>query len=232
MFKVELDLSLYYAPPMEDHGGGIVVTRTLELPFTPTLGVAIWSNEMDECPEPMGFKLNDLVWDMDRQVFLAKTQLIDCGAPLALIPHAVRSWVDRGWRLGSWMDSYRQDKGAEASGRETPSGTSRWDDDEMEQWLVRRPADRPADFNKVFGAIVRTMAELYNNWSVAYAMHRTKLFFDETALKDNESAAAKKWRDAKREFDVMPFEKQIAWQERVIRKYPPLAELVARLPAY
>jgi hypothetical protein len=232
VFKVELDLSLYYDPPMEDHGGGIVVTRTLELPFPPTPDLAVWSMEMDECPEPMGFKLDDLVWDMGRQVFLAKTQISSSGLPMAMIPYEVRSWVDRGWRLGSWMDSYRQDEAAETSDRKVPSETPHWDDDDMERWMTCRPADRPENFNKVFDAMVRTMAELHNNWSAAYAMHRTKLFFDEADMKDNESAATKKWLSAKREFIEMPIDKQIAWQERVIRKYPSLSAIVSNLPVY
>jgi len=38
--------------------------------------------------------------------------------------------------------------------------------------------------------------------------------------------------NAQREFEVMSMDKQIAWQERVIRKYPSLAELVSDLPVY
>jgi len=232
MFKLELDLSLYYDPPMQDHGGGIVVTRTLELPFVPTPGVAVWSKDMDECPEPMGFKLDDIVWDMGRQVFLAKTQLVSSGLPMALIPHVIRSWVDRGWHLGSWMDSYQQEEAAEEADDQGEVELPDCEDEEMKRWLTCRPTDRPADFNNVFGAMVRVMAELHNNWSVAYAMYRTKLYLDEEALKDFNSAAAKKWQDALREFRDMPMEKQIAWQERVIKKYLPLSKFVSRLPTY
>lgn len=231
MFKLELDLSLYYDPPMADSGGGIVMTRTLDLPFAPYEGLAIWVKEIDECPEPLGFKLSEVIWDMGREVFLAKSQLSSSGLPMALIPFEIRGWIDRGWRLGSWMDSYREEI-AEASDQVSSSDGPRWDDEEIDQWMTRRTTNRPADFNKLFGAMIRTLAELHNNWSVAYAMHRTKLYFDEATVKQEESAAAKRWQDARYEFQGMPIDKQIAWQERVTRKYPSLAEIVANLPSY
>ena len=95
MFRLELDLLLYFVPPMDEHGAGIAVTRALELPFMPSPDIMIWSKEIDESPEPMGFKINDLIWDIDRQVFLANTCLIDSG-PMALAPHSIQAWVDRG----------------------------------------------------------------------------------------------------------------------------------------
>jgi len=231
VFRLELDLALYFVPPMEEYGSGIVVTRTLELPFAPSPSILVWSKEMDECPEPMGFKIGDVVWDMDRQVFLAKTCLTDCG-PIAMVPYSIRAWVDRGWRLGSYLDSYPN----EEEERETDDVPVEpipdyvdWDDDEMEEWPTRRPTARPAEFNVVFGALIRTLAELHNNSAVAYAMDKTKVYFTKEQLKESDSKAARRWREREYEFSCMPMGKQIAWRKRVRRKYPSLARIVASL---
>ncbi len=40
MFILELDLHLYFEPPMTDAGDGIVLTRTLELSLPITLAAA------------------------------------------------------------------------------------------------------------------------------------------------------------------------------------------------
>jgi hypothetical protein len=232
MFKLELDLSLYYVPPMDEHGRGIVVTRVLELPFVPSPGILVWSKEMDGGDEPMGIKLDDLTWDIDRQVFLAKTCLIDCG-PMVMVPHNIRDLIDRGWRFGSYLDSYPseiKDRDVdEVPVDPVPYYNKDWDDDEMETWPTLRPTARPAEFNVVFGALIRTLAELYNNDAVAYAMDKTKIYFDEADLKENNSEVASRWRDKQEEFGRMPLEKRLAWRRRVRRKYPSLARIVASL---
>lgn len=81
----------------------------------------------------------------------------------------------------------------------------------------------------VYGALIRVMAELHNNSAVAYAMDKTKMYFSEEDLKESHSKAAQRWRDKEYEFGRMPMKKQIAWRERVKRKYPSLAKIVASL---
>jgi len=229
-FKLELDLSLYFAPPMDEHGSGIVVTRGIELPFVPSPGLMVWSKSMDDCPEPAGFKLEDLTWDIDRQVFLAKTTLIHQDLPMVLIPEVLRSFIDRGWRLGSYLEKYEgedelttEDEADPCKSEET-DGEDEWE--AMEQWPGMRPQARPPEYNKIFRAMIRTMVELYNNLPTAYAMDKTKRFFSEAEIKDSDLPIVQKWRDAQYEFKCMTWEKKRDWLERVVKKHPDLEKIV------
>jgi len=80
------------------------------------------------------------------------------------------------------------------------------------------PRKRPAHFNKLLRAVVREMAELYNNLPVAYAIDQTKLVFSEEQLKTRDSQAKERFREARYEYERMPQEQQIAWQQRVIAR--------------
>jgi len=42
MFTLELDLSLFYEPLMDEYQPGIVVTREVELPFPPMEGLSLF----------------------------------------------------------------------------------------------------------------------------------------------------------------------------------------------
>jgi hypothetical protein len=226
MFKIELDLVVYF-PPMEEHGQGVRFTRGIELPFIPSAEIAVHSMKMEECPEPLGIALRDLIWDMDRQVFLATTKLID-NVPMAMIPRSICGLIDRGWRLGSWMDTYREDEPVETKVAQPVSleDIDDWDEDEAEEWPGKRPSNRPASFNTIFGAMIRTMAELHNNSSVAYAMDKTKRFLHEDQLKQD-FTFRQRWGNLCWEFARMSMDQQIRWCDRMIRKYPSLAQLVA-----
>ena len=94
MFKLELDLLLYFVPPMDERGQGIRLTRSLELPFPPINGLYLSGIAMDDPPTPMGCRINDLTWDLDRQVFMATTQLTNHDFPIATIPDEIGSWID------------------------------------------------------------------------------------------------------------------------------------------
>ena len=109
MFVLELDVSLYFVPPMEERARGIVVTRTLELPFPPTDGLFITGIAMNGQPLARGFKLEDVTWDLDRQKFFATTSLTSQDFPIADIPVLIRDWIDRGWQLGSYEDTYEEE---------------------------------------------------------------------------------------------------------------------------
>jgi len=229
MFRLELDVSLYFIPPMDEHGGGIMLTRTLELPFAPTPGLIVYGKSLEECPEPVGFKLDDLIWDMDREVFLASSRMINAGLPIALIPEELRSWVDRGWRLGSYKDVYAQPGEPEDEPGE-PSVDG--DEDEwemMERWPTMGLRARPREFNKTLRALVREMATVLNNENIAYAIDKTKRFFDEAELKGNSSPAAKRYHDALTEYFEMPSEERLDWRDHVMKKYPRLDRIVAAL---
>jgi hypothetical protein len=107
-FRVELDMHLYFVPPMDEHGAGIIVTRIVDLPFPPFNGLAIHGKTMSECPDPLGFRLEDVTWDVDRSVFLARTSLISQKFPFSYIADEIAAWIGRGWRLDSYADPYQQ----------------------------------------------------------------------------------------------------------------------------
>src|SRR5208283_2836283 len=106
MFALELDVSLCFVPPMDERARGIVVTRTLEMPFPPTEGLFVTGIAMNGQPMAQGFKLKNLTWDLDRQRFFATTSLTSHDFPIAEIPDMIRDWLDRGWQLGSYEDTY------------------------------------------------------------------------------------------------------------------------------
>ena len=105
MNKVELDLHLVFQPPMDDSSDGIIITRTIELPFTPFNGLRVFSRVWEDGPEPYGLELTDVLWEMDRAVFLAKTRHTWVDLPIAFIPHEIRDWLGRGWRWGSYEEA-------------------------------------------------------------------------------------------------------------------------------
>jgi hypothetical protein len=227
MFKLELDLLLYFIPPMDERGQGIRLTRSLELPFPPTNGLHLAGITMDDPPSPLGFRINGVTWDLDRQVFMATTQLIDHNLPIAAIPDEIANWIERGWRLGSYEDAYKQPEETEDDSSEiTTESVDDWDEDD--RLPTMNPRSRPRAFNKFFRALVREMARLHNNESAAYAIDRTKMFFDEERLKE-ESKAAIRFRDAQNEFSDMTWDQQYDWREKVLRTHPRLDRIVAEI---
>ena len=95
MFTLELDYVLRIVPPMTEHSGGIVFTRTFELPFPPFEKLHLFARDLEDCPYPPGLRIDDVCWDLDRGCFLATTELIVHG-PVAEIPWALASLRDRG----------------------------------------------------------------------------------------------------------------------------------------
>jgi hypothetical protein len=104
------------------------------------------------------------------------------------------------------------------------------DDDleaQEEQLHTMRPRSRPPEFNRLLRALVREMAEIYNNWRVAYAIDRTKRFFTEEELREDSSPAKVAFSRALAEFDRMRNDEQLQWQKRVIRRHPRLDRIVS-----
>lgn len=225
MYTVELDLHLRFVPPMSEHGRPILLTRTITLPFPPFKGLCVFSKHIDECPEPEGLSLRDVLWDMDRSVFLATTAMSDHGCPFQQIPEAILGWISRGWKLGSNRDRY-----VPAEPDETDGDTVSLDDgpeypDDLHKVPFRK---RPKEFNRVFKAMIRQLAESFE-LDVAYAMDETGMFFEETVLWDSSKATPdeRKFRDLKHAFRQLPDDEQLAWRERVIR-YRSLESVVRR----
>jgi hypothetical protein len=233
MYRADLDLLIHFVPPMDEGRQGITLTRSLELPFPPASEVSIYSKHIDDGPDPLGFRLKDVTWDMDRQLFVAKTYLIISGVPWPLIPSDLRRWLDRGWHWGSYLDAYQEEEEDEPETLAVKplQGRGRLslnDDDEMEAMPTQPPVSRPKRFNEVFGAMLRLMVELHNNEADAYAMHKTGMFFTEEQLKKDDSPTARRWQHENYAYSQMPWEKQLAWCKRVVKNYPTLKSLVDR----
>jgi len=228
MFKLHLDMKLYFDPPMADSGRGICVTREFDLPFPPTDDLFLTSVALNGIGSALGYRLDQVTWDVDREVFLADSSSSSVGFPIALIPLEIRDWIDRGWKLGSYEDFYEKPDGRATRFKKEPI-TYKWkskDEDTAEKWHQMKPRERPESFNQFFKAIIREMAVLDNNTSVAYAMYRTQMYFDEKELQKNELPPAKKFRDAKVTYEQMTYEEMAAWSRSVIRRYPRLEQFV------
>jgi hypothetical protein len=227
MFKIELDVSLYYDPPMDEHGQGISLTRIFEIPFPPSSGLYLTGGGLTDAPDAIGFKIEDVTWDLDRQVFLAETSLISKDFPIAFIPDELRAWVARGWRLGSCSEAYEE---VAYSGREpedVPEGVQTGELDAAERWPSMNPRSRPPHFNKLLRALVRKMADLYNNWATAYAIDQTMMLFSEAQLRGDRSPGMEKFIVARSKFERMTIDEKLAWREKVIAKHPRLDRIVA-----
>lgn len=225
-YKVHLDLVLRFVPPMTCHGDGISLKRVVELPFPPCNGLGLFAKDLEQCPEPVGMNLTDVIWDLDREVFLAKTA-IDMEMPLADIVVEIRSWIESGWKLGSFLDDYETDQETQ---REPPveitGDDCSFDGERTESWPSKKPSKRPQAFNVLFQATIRKMVEIHNNVSVAYAMAKTHQFFTEEEVKRSHAKDVLRFRNICYEFDQMPIDGQVKWMKRIKRTYPRLEQLL------
>jgi hypothetical protein len=234
MFKLELDISLYFVPPMAESGRGICVTHEFELPFSPSEGMGITGIVFNGSPSPIGCIIKQLTWDIDRQVFFAQNADVMHDLPIALIPLEICRWIDLGWTLGSYESTYEKADGRGTRVQRKPL-VCKWkwkDEDTAHEWESIKPRSRPEGFNNLFKAIIREMAMLDNNSAVAYAMDRTKMFFSEEQLDHNDISPAKKFRDAQSKFEGMSFDEQYDWRNRISRRYPRLEQFVLKRPRH
>ena len=181
-FRVELDLHLYFTPLMRQVGDGIVLTRTLDLPFPPNGKIMIGGKSIEgDCTPPLGYHLADIVWDVDRQVFLTNTVMCLDGTPLAFVPMEIEMQVDNGWKIGSWRKFYdRTWKSPIDTNLQASKFDLEWDDEEELYLLETTPSTKmPEQFNQLFSAIVRMLFMLQNNESVGYAMYKSKMYFQD-----------------------------------------------------
>ncbi len=229
MFKLDVDMALVYVDPMVEQGPGICVTRQFELPFAPYPGLLLNGRSLNDADIALGFKIDEITWDVDRELFFGQSSLTSFDLPIAFIPMEIRSWLDRGWRFGSYEDAYGKPDGrSKRTARKRIKCEWNWreDEDVVNRWPQMSSQARPASFNTLLRALVREMARLQNNVSVAYAMAKTKRFFTETELKSNDEGPANKFRNAQAEFDGMDFEQQYDWKQGVIRRYPRLEDFL------
>lgn len=231
MYAVDVDLVLRYVPPMSDIGAGIRLTRTIELPFPPAEKVSVFSKEWEGTQEPLGYVLREVTWDMDRQRFLAEAAISVTGTPIALIPYEIQQLVCLGWRYGSYKDGYATERKRGRKRSPLPAiPIHEWDWDDAEAWDAE-PKGRPKEFTLLLHGLVATMGELHNNCSVAYAMLKTGRYVDvpDRNPPSDLSVQEKRFRDATREFESLTSDQQWDWAERVKRRNPSLAEIVAAI---
>ncbi len=229
MYRVDVDLVLRFVPPMGDNGQGIRLTRTIELPFPPVEDVAVFSKEWEGIDDPMGYRLKEITWDIDRECFLADTTISITGIPIAFIPREIRMLLDRGWRYGSYSTQYQAERHRGLKRTKLRLiRTKKWDEEEAETWETLPNKARPKEFKTILHAILATMAELHNNERVAYAMMRTDGYVDiaDDAPVDKLSPFEKKFAKAMKEFDAMTPDDQWKWCENVQRRCPRLIDVV------
>jgi len=230
MFKLKLDLIITYTPPMSERGGGIYLTREIYLPFVPFEGLHLCGRQIDYAPGPEGFVLKDIIWDVDREVFLAHTQLMNQDLPILEIPADIKSWIELGWRLGSYADKYEFTEDDDDVVLNVPKEDADQDDWKTQLQLpTLSPRQRPKVFNLIMRALVRTMVEQYNDLPSAYAMDKTKRYFSEEQLKANSTKQARMWQNAVQEYVDMDWNQQLAWRNKVMRTHPRLDKLVEQL---
>lgn len=232
MFKLFVEVTLRYVPPMSEHGQGISLVREFELPFPPFTSLALTGNSLNDQPNPNGLQLRDVTWDVDRHVFLGWTSVTSVDYPLGYVPDDIRSWQERGWRLGRLEEAYASDELEEESAtttETTPIETGgEVDDDDPENWQSLPVRRRPQRFNQFLRALVRVMAATYDNCETAFAMDKTKMVFSEQELKvDRDSPSKRAFLEAEHEFRRMTQDAQFKWRERVMSKYPGLDKVVA-----
>ena len=230
MFSVEIDLVLRYVPPMVDRGQGIRLTRTVELPFPPNDHIALFSASWEgweTFDQPLGFPLKEIIWELDRNCFLADTHMSVTGLPIAVIPREIRSLLRQGWRFGSYNDVYGpKRRGRRRLARVPIIRCRHWDDDQAAQWETKRDASRPKAFNTILKAVTATMAQLGNNCRVAYAMSKTSTFVDlpDDPLHRELDAGEKRFFAATQQYDALTSVQRWNWSQSVQRRYPRLVE--------
>ncbi len=214
-YRLELDLHLFFSPLMHEGHNGIILTRTIDLPFPPSSKIFIGGRSIEGIvTPPLGYLLNNIIWDVDREVFLAKTvECISC-SPLATVPMDIEMQLDNGWQLGSWQKFYdRTWKSPVGGSLQTNSLDLDWDnEDELLLLETTNASKRPEQFNKLFGAIVRMLFMLRNNEEVGYAMYKTKKFYR------NESEYTQEYSHFIDEFSSMDYQDQEKVRRNVMKQ--------------
>jgi hypothetical protein len=219
MYQVELDYVLRFVPPMSEHSGGLVLTRTLELPFPPYKKLYLFAKDLDDCPYPPGLRLDEVTWDIDRECFLATTELIVHG-PIADIPWLLSSYLERGWQVGSLMGQYETDDDLDeepADEVDVPEGTDDWDMDALEALEKESPRRRPKALNQLVKALVRVMVENGDDMAAAYALDRTGLVISLRDAEHGREPHDRVWLEAYREFEDLDNDSYKKWRRKVCR---------------
>lgn len=212
---------------MSEHEAGYRLTRTIELPFAPSSGTAVFSQEWEGMDDPLGYVLKDVTWDIDRACFLAETVTEMCDFPIALIPLEICRFVVYGWTIGSYADQYSTERKCGRKRRKIPTmAISDWDEEDAEAWDSDMTG-RPKEFKTVWHAVVAMMAGLWNHCPVAYAMLKTGVHVEVPKEGFKElSPLQNRFRDAIREYESLTFDQRCEWRDRVVGRYPRMEDVV------
>ncbi|EMB16515.1 hypothetical protein [Rhodopirellula europaea] len=213
-YTVELDLHLFFTPLMQDWGDGIVMTRTLQLPFPPDGKIAIAGRSIEGDGQPLGYRIRNITWDVDRDRFIATT-VADCGGgPLAYIGDDIDRHLTEGWSIGSWQTHYDKSWKSPIGNR---FDRAKFDIEVMDEGdlykLETMPASkRPGAFNELMSALVRLLFNLNNNEALAYVMYKTKTYFQD------EKEQSPKFRDAMQGYEEMTSDERDRVRRNVMRR--------------
>lgn len=227
MFKLELDLHFSLVGTLPYHVAGVCLTRSLQLPFPPHEGLILFGKDLAAISKPVGFGLRDVVWDIDRGAFLA-TAGTDEDLRIGMIANTIRGWIDRGWSLGSYADSYptmvpRQ----EGTKRRKRHPVDRVDWDDLERMQVTPAADNPKWYVEEYRALVRVIAD-GGSPSTAYAMDRTGVLSGHTLATESRHQHDPRdveWNSTFNKFASLSAGAQRKWRAKV-KRYPTLRTLL------
>lgn len=235
MYLVNLDLVLSYVPPMDKDGEGMRLTRSFELPFPPSEDTTVFSKEWEGFAEgePLGYRLKEVTWDIDKGAFFAEISTSVTGVPIALIPFEIRNLLDYGWRYGSYKDAYDPERrrGRKRKKRPLLSISNDIDDEVAESWESASGKSRPKEFKTILHAVVRTMVELRNNEGVAYAMMKTSSYVSvhEDRFGRELTPQQKKFSSATEDYEKLTYEQRRKWCDHVLLRYPRLIDIAEAL---
>ena len=84
-YRLDLELKLFYSPPMHESGQGLTLIRTLTLPFPPVSEIGICGASIEGASdEPLGFRLEEIFWDVDSRSFSCEHDCRGYGFPIGL----------------------------------------------------------------------------------------------------------------------------------------------------
>ena len=164
--------------------------------------------------QPLGYRLRDTIWDVDRARFIATTTSDHGGGPLAYIPDDIDRYFSEGWSIGSWQkhcdNSWKSPIGDRFDRKKFDFELL--DEDDLYELETTPASKRPEPFNRLMSALVRLLFNLYNNEALAYAMYKTKTYFQE------EKNQSPKFKDAVQRYEQMTSEEQLKVRKNVLRR--------------
>lgn len=182
-------------------------------------------------------KLRDVIYDLDRGVFVATMRSEYCDFPIATVDAEIERYLAAGWHLGSYRDDYRRrlDEGEAdrllANVKKVDPSSDPYENLDIEVVQTLPPAQRPKEFNTLFKAFVRELASSYDgeeftrNPQAAYALDKMARYPKHLRLGGSDPDDEQEWEKLQAEFETMPYEEQRKWLRKVDR-YPQLATLL------